>query len=102
MVYFVRTAKIIGRKSQEAFKWSFKAADFIKNKTSTKVELLMNATESQSEIHWLARAESVGAFEKQMTQLLTDPDNQKILLEGLEYFVEGSARDNYFRSVPPN
>jgi|APSaa5957512622_1039677.scaffolds.fasta_scaffold121147_1 hypothetical protein len=102
MVYFVRTAKVIGSKSQEAFKWSFKVADFIKNKTGTELELLMNVTGPQSEIHWLARTESVGAFEKSMSQLLADQDYLKMLLEGLEYFVDGSAIDNYFRSVPRN
>ncbi len=99
MVYFVRTGSAIGSKSQEAVEWAFKVADYIKSKTSIEIELLRNVTGLQNEIKFLARAESVGAFEKVMEQLESDPDYMKMMPDALGLFVDGSWRDNYFRSV---
>ena len=100
MVYFVRTVSVNGSKTKEAIEWAYKVADFVKSKHGTEVELLMNVTGSQSEIKWLARAESVGDFEKLMAQLLANPDYQQLLLDAQGLLVDGSVRDNYFRSVP--
>lgn len=99
MVYFVRSARVIVSRSKEAVEWALKVADYIDKNFSTAVEVLMNVTGPQNELHWIARKESVGEFEKTMVQLLADPDYLEMLTEGQELLVDGSTVDHYFRSV---
>ena len=99
MVYFVRTGSTVGSKSKEAVEWAFKITDYLKSKHGAEVELLRNVTGHQNEIIFLSRAESVGAFEKVMEQLESDPDYAKLMPGAQEFFVDGSWRDNYFRSI---
>ena len=99
MVYFVRSDRFVGSKAQEAIEWSLKVADFVSKKYNTNVEVLMNVTGLQTEVHWLARGESVGEIEKLFGKLLSDPEYQKLLGETEGLFVDGTLRDHYYRSV---
>ena len=100
MVYFVRSHRFVGSKAQEAIGWSLKVADFVSKKWDTNVEVLMNVTGVQTEVHWLARGESVGQIEKLFGKLLSDPEYIKILGEAEGLFVDGTFRDHYYRSAP--
>ena len=64
MVYFVRSAKVIAKKGKEAIDWAYKVADYVKDKSGSEVEVLMNVTGPQNVVYWMARDESVGDFEK--------------------------------------
>ena len=99
MVYFVRSDRFVGSKAQEAIAWSLKVADFIGKKYDTKVEVLMNVTGVQTEVHWLGRGESVGEIEKLFGKLLADTEYMKLLGEAEGLFVDGTIRDHYYRSV---
>ena len=99
MVYFVRSDRFVGSKAQEAIEWSLKVADFVSKKYDTKVEVLMNVTGIQSEVHWMARGESVGEIEKLFEKLLSDPEYHKMLEDSTGLFVEGTIRDHYYRSA---
>ena len=100
MVYFVRSNRFVGSKAQEAIGWSLKVADFVSKEWDTNVEVLMNVTGVQTEVHWLARGESVGQIEKLFGKLLSDPEYIKILGEAEGLFVDGTFRDHYYRSAP--
>lgn len=99
MVYFVRTAKAQAQRGKEAVEHALKVAGYIQENYDTAVEVLMNVTGQQDELHWLARKESVGEFEKVFVRLMADPGYEELLKEGQEFYVQGTTRDHYFRSV---
>lgn len=99
MVYFVRSDRFVGSRANEAIDWSLKVADFISKKYNTNIEVLMNVTGVQTEVHWLARGDSVGDIEKLFKKLLADPEYHKMLEESAGLFVDGTIRDHYYRSV---
>ncbi|UCF98163.1 MAG: hypothetical protein JSV89_01185 [Spirochaetaceae bacterium] len=99
MVYFVRSDRFVGSKAQEAIGWALKVADYVNKKYDTNVEVLMNVTGIQTELHWLARGKSVGEIEELFGKLLSDPEYQKLLGETEGMFVDGTLKDHYYRSV---
>ena len=99
MVYFVRSYRFVGSKAQEAIGWSLKVAEYINKKYNSNVEVLLNATGIQTEVHWMGRGESIGEIEQLFGKLLTDPEYQKILGEAAGLFVDGTWRDHYYRTV---
>jgi hypothetical protein len=99
MVYFVRSYRFAGPKSQQAIAWALKVADYINKKYNTNVEVLLNATGIQTEVHWMARGKSIGEIEQLFGKLLTDSEYQKILAENEGLFIDGTLRDHYYRSV---
>ncbi|HUV63954.1 MAG TPA: hypothetical protein VMW24_08650 [Sedimentisphaerales bacterium] len=99
MVYFVRSDRFVGGKAQEAIGWALKVADYINKKYNSNVEVLMNVTGVQTELHWVARGESVGEVEQLFGKLLSDPEYKKMLEESGGLFVDGTLRDHYYRSV---
>ena len=99
MVYFVRSDRFVGSKAQEAIEWALKVADYVNKKHDSNVEVLMNVTGVQTEVHWMARAESVGEVEELFGKLLSDPEYKKMLDEAEGLFVDGTLRDHYYRSV---
>jgi hypothetical protein len=99
MVYFVRSFRFVGAKAQEAIGWALKVAEYINNKYNSNVEVLLNVTGIQSEVHWMAHGKSVGEIEQLFGKLLSDPEYKKILAENAGLFVDGTLRDHYYRSV---
>jgi hypothetical protein len=99
MVYFVRSFRFVGAKAQEAIGWALKVADYINKKYNSNVEVLLNVTGVQSEIHWMAHGKSVGEIEHLFGKLLSDPEYKKILDENAGLFVDGTLRDHYYRTV---
>ncbi len=99
MVYFVRSYRFVGSKAQEAIGWSLKVAEYINKKYNSNVEVLLNATGIQTEVHWMGRGKSIGQIEQLFGRLLSDPEYQKLLGENEGLFVDGTLRDYYYRSV---
>jgi hypothetical protein len=99
MVYFARSERFVGRKAQEAIEWALKVADYVNKKYDTNVEVLMNVTGAQTELHWFARGESVGEIEELFGKLLSDAGYKKMLEESEGLFVDGTLKDHYYRLV---
>ena len=99
MVYFVRSSKFIRSRGQEAIEWALKVADYISSKYDIELEVLMNVTGPQNELHWMSHNGSVGAFEEGFLKLTSDQEYQNMLGDSVGLFVDGSSRDHYYRSA---
>ena len=82
MVYFVRTGKFVLGTEQEAMEWLRKLARYHnENFPQFPVELLSNFGGPQNEIRWVAKYESVGAFEEHSKIWWSDEGIKSVVAE---------------------
>jgi len=101
VVYFVRTASIRAGKAKEALAWAAQIATYVNQKhPGFNVQVLHNVAGPLNQIHWVGTCESLAAFEQIFMKLQTDPSYEALVAGAPELFVEGSAVDNLYRTLP--
>ena len=101
MIYGVRTANIQGGKIGEAFEFAVKMAAYLNEKfPDIGVQVLRNTPGPVYQLHWVARYESLAAFEDIWAQMSADPGYLELYAAGVGLFDASSMVDRWYQTVP--
>jgi hypothetical protein len=99
MISFIRTAAIAPGKGPAAAAFAAKILDYYKTHYGTQLELMRPIGGNPNRIAWVARYESLAAFDAVSTKSQSDQKYLELLGTAADLFTPGSVRDEIWRSA---
>ena len=99
MITHHRSADIASGKTIPAMRYAQEISAYIKTKTGNEVRFEMPVGGNPYRLRWTFHHVDLAALDAFTMSLRSDPDYMKLLEKNADHFIEGSATDEYWRTV---